>query len=484
MNKLEQAKKVRGRGGSRLCLWVLAAVVLGVAVFLGSLAWQPKGYHVDESGRIVFTDLENPKHPLFLAVLHALVTPLASHLPPLEESSLLSAAQQRANLSDFGPFADLGQEGLRRLLDSVSKEAHISPLGSQFVREFFISRLVAQLRHTQLIKEHPEILDEQVDDPLIIAGLPRTGTTNLHALLASSGDFRYVRFYEGSHTFEFPPNASSNIPDPRIAQTADELWFLRTATPLLPLMVNFTAESQVEEVYVEANVFASMLFETIFHCPSYSKWYTTIDQMRLLGYLKSALQTMQWLDRRASADQASFTPRRWLLKSPSYFERLPAVLQVFPRAHVVVTHRNPLEIVKSVTTMMTYLMRLYSNRVQPAAASRLWTNRVTLMLDRHMAQRAQTAQHAGRVLECMADEYWADPAGLVRRIYALTNASLSDASLARIERYIAEHPRQGAQAIHYSLDAVGLTVEEMQARHGAVLAQYDALLLSLKAGRN
>lgn len=451
-------------------------LALALAIYIAPFIMQEDDHVVDSSGKIHFTRLSQPKHPWWLTAIQAILSHFQFLLPKLTADDLLMTARARTHLHDLGNFSSLALDGLSNLTASITREAVLSPLGTVFVREMLIERLAGLLRLTSLVATHPEILQETIAAPLVIAGLPRTGTTNLHALLSASGDFRFLYFYEGAHPFEQHNNISEQ--DPRIAHTDDELWFLRQATPLLPLMVNFSAETQVEEIYLESTIVASMMFETILYVPSYSTWLQGVDQTALLRYLKLCLQTLQWLDRARTPDPAAFVPRRWLLKSPAHFDRIPNLFEVFPDARVVVTHRNPVAIVKSACTMMVYLMRLYSDTINPTAVSWWWTDRIMGLIATFRSQEAESEQYQHQTMHVQAEHYWGDPLAMVTSIYQLAGDHLSSASLARMQSYITSHPRAGAAAIEYSMANLGLTLEEIEAKHNSTLTAYRAKYLS------
>ena len=498
----------------------MTVFVLIVALFIGWHGIQQDDYVVDKQGKIRFLTLDRPKYPLWLAVMHTLVRPFATFLPKLETEALIRDAKARSGFGDFGNNSALVREGLDTLLHSVNTEASLSPLGSFFVREFFIERLLAQLHLVELIKRHPQILEEPIDSPLIITGLPRTGTTHLHATLSASGDFRFLAFYEGADPFSAvlhsnktlkkeedrerketgkPTTGSSHPPEtgrrmacdatpaactsssPRnddlISEANQKLWFLRAANPLLPLMVNVSAETQVEEVYLESTIFTSMIFETMLYLPSYAAWYDRLDHDIVLQHVKIYLQALQYLDRVSSPCSTDFSPRRWVLKSPAHASRLINIFRVFPDAKIVINHRDPLPVVKSVCTMTGYLMRLYTDKIVPTNISRLWIHRVMLLLKDLLAQQSHLQPYADSILHVQAEEYWNDNMGTVRSIYELLQQPLTPASAELMQSYIDAHSRTGSNSIHYSLDILGISKTEIMEKYSDVLLAYSKIYL-------
>jgi len=429
-------------------------------------------------GKIKFIDLARPRDPYWLRLVKFCLSPVLRPITDYNASSFLAEASKRTQLSDFGNDSSLMREGLDILVNGLHTEAKLSPMGSLFTKEFVVGRLEQTLRLTRLLALHPEILQEQIEAPLIIAGLPRTGTTHLHALLAASGDFRYIRFYEGQHALEVDIDALAQPVDPRIKQTEEELWFLNASVPLMQHMVKISPTAQVEDIYIESGCFASMIFESVFFVPSYVHWLRhSVNQTLPLLFLKKNLQALQWLDRRQSRlrNESDFVARRFVLKTPAHFERIPALLTVFPDAKIIVTHRDIVPIVKSVGTMMSYLMRLYSADIDPTTISWAWVDRVVGMLQKIMEQdQAGLLQPYSQIIHVQAEAYWKNTLSFLRQIYSFLGISLQEASEAKMAAYLLAHPQLGSNSIHYSLETLGLTEAAILAKHGPVLEQYHA----------
>eukprot|EP00047_Mylnosiga_fluctuans_P018968 m.76966 g.76966 ORF g.76966 m.76966 type:complete len:468 (-) comp7900_c0_seq1:110-1513(-) len=463
-------------------LWVVATVVVAVAVWVGQLSLQPDD-HVVVNGKIRFVDLSRPKLPVWLSMIKTLLQPIAPYIAKdmADPDALMDTARHKTGLTDYGNLTSAVRENLGQLQKSVITSAGLHGMGTLFIRELFLERLSACLRLVDLLKKHPEITQEDVSTPLVIAGLPRTGTTHLHALLAASGDFRFVAFYEGAKAFDVDLNSKLGSVDPRRDVVADELWFLNNAVPLMPLMVKVTADSQVEDIYLECIAFLSMLFETILYIPEYSTFVAEHEQQSAMDVIKVSLQALQWLDRVRSPDPASYVAPRWVLKTPAHFERLPELFNSFPNARVVVTHRNPDAIIDSVCTMTTYLARLYSDQIDPTKISWLWIDRVVKLIGTMMRRADEPMPHE-QIMHVQASAYWADPIGMVNTIYNdLLGEPIAPSSQARIQAYIDAHPRQGASSIEYSLTALGITRDEIWQKHGPILDAYVSKYLTPKA---
>ena len=171
----------------------------------------------------------------------------------------------------------------------------------------------------QLLKDHPEIRDIELVPPVVIAGLPRTGTTHLHNLLAAGPTFRVLRYWESIEPFPMPAEVGVE-PDPRLARTDMAVDFMNQAMPQFKLMHEMTTDHVHEEIQLLFNDLSSMLMETLGHVPAWRDHYLAHDQTPHYEHLRLQLQALQHLR----------GGRRWLLKSPQHLEQLPVLEQVFP----------------------------------------------------------------------------------------------------------------------------------------------------------
>ena len=203
---------------------------------------------------------------------------------------------------------------------------------------------------TDLLSRHPEIHDIELEPPVVIAGLPRTGTTHLHNLLAAAPTFRTIPYWESNEPFPLPSEAGID-PDPRRTRMDVAVEVMNLVMPNFALMHEMTTDHVHEEIQLLANDFSTMLFETLGHVPSWRDYYLNHDQTPHYEYLATQLKALQFLR----------GGRRWLLKSPQHLEQLPVLNAVFPGVVVVCTHRDPVPVVLSMLAMITYSCLLYTS---------------------------------------------------------------------------------------------------------------------------
>ena len=230
-----------------------------------------------------------------------------------------------------------------------------------------------------LLRRHPEILEERIVAPIVICGLPRTGTTHLHNLMSADPALRSLPYWESLEpVLAERERPAPGAPDPRRERTEMALSFLDAAMPYFKRMHEMTVEHAHEEIQLLAIDFSTMLFETTAPMPMWRDAYLARDQRPSYAYLRRVLQVLQWL--RGGT--------RWVLKSPQHLEQFPALVDTFPDATFVVTHRDPVSVTASMVTMLAYTARLTRDRVDVEGIGHYWADRLERML-RPLRRRAR-----------------------------------------------------------------------------------------------
>jgi hypothetical protein len=392
-------------------------------------------------------DLASPRLPLALRLLNAVGAPFATGLVSLDEERLLAAARRRTGLEDFGH--DSFREPLRVLLRSLEDEAQLSVFGRFGVRQLVLQLLSNRLRLEDLVRRHPEILDEPIERPLVIAGLPRTGTTHLHNLISQDPALRSLPYWESLEPVPPAgerPDAAGR--DPRVARCEKALDFLHRVLPLFPAMHEMTAEARHEEIQLLAIEFSTMLFESSYFVPGYAAWYKAHDQRPAYRYLRRCLQALQW----------QRGPKRWVLKSPQHLEQLGPLMEVFPDARVVQTHRDPVRITASLCTMVAYSARMNARRVDPAALGRIWADRIEDLLRGSIEGRRHVP--ADQIMDVRFHEFTKDDMATVARVMEFADHPLSEQAVRSMRAFLDANPRGRHGAIDYRLEDVGLDPRE------------------------
>jgi hypothetical protein len=286
---------------------------------------------------------------------------------------------------------------------------------------------------------------------VVIAGLPRTGTTHLHNLLAAGPTFRVLRYWESVEPFPMPAEEGIE-PDPRLARTDLAVDFMNQAMPLFPLMHEMTTEHVHEEIQLLFNDVSSMLMETIGHVPAWRDHYLAHDQTPHYEHLRLQLQALQFLR----------GGRRWLLKSPQHLEQLPVLERVFPGLTVVTTHRDPVPVTLSMLMMLCYSARMHRSPVDTAEICDYWVNRLDLMLQSLMRDRDVVP--ADRSMDVRFDDFMADDLAVAAQVYDLAGEELTDEARAAMADYLDGHQRGRLGTVATSAEMFGQDLDNLRER--------------------
>jgi len=393
--------------------------------------------------------IDDLAHPRFSPETTEILTAMAAMADDvrLEPDTLMEAAVAKTGLSDFGD--DGFREPLDVLCTAFRTEAGLSGPGLVSNHALLVQLLANRLLIQDLLRRHPEIHDVRIEAPIIVCGLPRTGTTHLHNLMAADPALRSLPYWESLEpVLPDSEQPAPGEPDPRIARTEVALDFINSAMPYFKRMHEMTVDHVHEEIQLLAIDFSTMLFETTSAMPSWRDYYLAHDQMPHYEYMRTVLKVLQWLR----------GGERWVLKSPQHIEQFPALRATFPDATFVVTHRDPVSVTTSVATMITYTARLSHERVDPRFIGGYWADRIERML-RSCADERDVLP-AGQSIDVPFDEFMADDVAMVDRIYELAGQPMTDRARAAMQAFMDEHPRGKFGGIRYDLADFGLDPTE------------------------
>jgi len=368
---------------------------------------------------------------------------------PLDADALHAKAIADTGLDDFGP------DDYRERLDVYLAALHdIDGMHAPGVVNFFgqLSQwLKNRLLLADLLTRHPEIHDIDLLPPVVIAGLPRTGTTHLHNLLAAGTTFRTLPYWESFEPFPLPAEVGVE-PDPRAARMDAAVQVMNILMPHFALMHEMTTEHVHEEIQLLANDFSTMFMETLAHVPRWTDYYLAHDQTSTYEYLATQLKALQFLR----------GGRRWLLKSPQHLEQLPVLDKVFPGVAVVCTHRDPVPVAISMVAMLTYSARMHRSPVPVAEIANGWIDRLELMLAALIRDRDVIAPE--RSFDVSFDDFMADELGVAERVFGLVGEPVTDEVRTAMTDYLAGHQRGRLGRVLTSCEMFGLDEEDLRAR--------------------
>lgn len=368
---------------------------------------------------------------------------------PLDADVLHTKASADTGLDDFG------DDAYRTRLDVyLAALQDISGMNAPGVVNFaaqILQCLKNRLLLTDLLKRHPEIHDIDLAPPIVIAGLPRTGTTHLHNLLAAAPTFRTLPYWESVEPY--PLQAEFGVvPDPRRTRMDAAVEVMNVVMPHFRLMHEMTTDHAHEEIQLLANDFSTMLMETTGHVPRWRDYYMAHDQTAHYEYLATQLKALQFLR----------GGRRWLLKSPQHLEQIPVVDKVFPGAVIVCTHRDPVPVVLSMITMLTYSARMHRSPVPVAEMAASWVDRLEGMLASLVRDRDVIGPD--RSADIRFDDFMADEQGVVEQVYALASEPLTDDARSAMAAYLAGHRRGRLGTVATSASMFALDEADLRSR--------------------
>lgn len=380
----------------------------------------------------------------------------------LKLDALLNEASRRADgLSDFGD--ERFRAPAQVLLDAMNREGGLSAAG----RQIWHSRLVELLRNRllmeQFFKLHPEIEDEEIGGPIVIVGLPRTGTTLLQRILGCDRRFHSMLYWETR--FPAPltePGAPG--PDPRIALAEAETQAMIAANPALLSIHPLDAREADEEGMLLEHSFQSF-FDCYADIPSYTQWMWHHDQQAAYEHLQRMLRFIQWQKRLRGE-----TGRDWVLKTPHHLRQLDVLFKVFPKARVIQTHRDPLQTIPSIASFIHNLWKIHMSQPDPLRAGRQWSAIWARGIAHSMAVR--DAMPAGRFLDVWFSDTLSKPLEVVRSIYDYLNISFPADTRERMQAYLEAHSREKRPVHEYGLEHYGLSEEQIKADFATYRERY------------
>jgi hypothetical protein len=364
--------------------------------------------------------------------------------PRLTVDGLLAAARKRTGLTDFG--ADDFREGLQVLTQALDGEARLTTIGRVAARKRIIGLLETRLQLVDQRRRDPRVAEQQITQPLFVLGLPRTGTTVLYGMLASNPAMRSPASWEVARPS--PPPAPTEDPT-RVAAMDKDLAGFRQIAPGLEAIHPLGSRLPQECLALQAPQFASYEFPTTFPVPSYWAWLREQDLTPAYAFEKTFLQHLQ----------SGHAGQRWILKTPGHLMWLDTLLQVFPDALLVHTHRNPTAVLASVSSLMYGFRSAMSDHVDKHEVGREQLEAWTWGLQRTMEVRDRLGPE--RVVDVQYDDTVGDPVGTVRRVYEHFGLERTAAVDEGVRAYLDENPRDKHGAHRYTLEEFGLDRDEV-----------------------
>ena len=362
-------------------------------------------------------------------------------------------------LADFG--SRYYREGLERTVAALNTEAGLNDMGNVIQHATISNALIQRLRVEDTYRQHPEIDDEVIGGPIFVIGLPRTGTTALSQLVAADPQFRSLRMWE-SQACTPPPETATQHSDPRIAEAAAGLAMMDEMFPRMRSLYSSEPEAATECQDLMGMSFRTFHFDGVVRVPGYLSWLMQCDMRETYAYHRRVLKLLQW----------HCPPTLWHLKTPVHMFALDALVEAYPDAKFLWSHRDPAKVMASVCSLIRYVRSWSSDRDDAAelGAEQLdcWSEAVRRAMD----FRRRVGDD--RFVDVSFADLQNDSVATVAAGYATLGLEFTDDARRRVAAWAAEH-EPGSRGEHaYALADYGLTPEGVRERFAAYLATYDA----------
>ena len=365
----------------------------------------------------------------------------------INANEILDQAKSETGLSDLGE--PLFFEGLNRLIDSINNEANLNEIGIQAQPIRIQGLLTNRLRFEEDLKKFPEILDQEIIAPIVIVGLPRTGSTMTHRLLASDPNHTAMLWWEGRYPALLPGEKRGDI-ETRMELGKAEVDAVVAASPEALDIHPWDYKGADEEILLLEHNFLSTVPESFMALPSYSEWIE--DQDHTLAYedLKKFIQYLQW-------QNPGREKKRWVLKSPHHLGFIDKMISVFPDAKIIQTHRDPIKTVPSFCSMCANLFEPLTTNFDKVFIGKHWSNKLTRALNHCMNI---SEQHPDNFLDLEFLNMIKDPIDEMKKIYEFIGEPFGEKTEVAMEAWREENKHEMG-AHKYSLEEYDLTESQI-----------------------
>lgn len=368
---------------------------------------------------------------------------------PFSDEALIEAACKATGLDDFG--SDHFRAGLRVLVDAYNREARLNPFGRMMVGQELTGILKSRLGVVDGWKHNPACLEAPIKRPIFVLGLPRTGTTALHDLLAQDPENQALDYWLAAAPGPRPA-AEAVKTDPRYKQAVQFLRITYYLDPSLRAIHNLTPDGPDECRHLLQESFTDDTFDSNASIPSYTGWYAEQDMRPSYAHHRDVLKLIQ----------STCPERRWALKYPAHMRHLEILLETYPDACIVQTHRDPARVLPSLCSLVTNWRGIYEDELDPATIGQwqldMWASRM------EHAMEVRAKHDPAQFFDIQFREVVDDPVGTARRMYAHFGFELAPRSERCMRAWHDAHP-QGQHGGHrYAADDYGLSHEAMADR--------------------
>ena len=396
--------------------------------------------------------------------LNRLAPVVAPRWPSLDPDRIVAASARKAKSEHYGP-RDF-EPRLERIVEAVEREANLHWIGRVAVRQSIEMALESRFALYRYRAEHPDITDVPIEKPLFIVGFPRTGTTILFNLLGEDPANRTPLGWEVQFPNP-PPDPATYTTDPRIAKAYKYFGQMDQMAPELPSIHEVGAELPQECMPILAHTLLSPQPGIVYNIPSYQDWVDEQSAAPSYAYHRHFLEHLQ----------SKVMKERWVLKSPVHLRTLDALLDEYPDARVIFTHRDPAKTVPSLASLIYTIRGIVTDEVDAAAVGREQFEWWADSLDHAMNVRKRHADKAAQFTDIHFEEVIDDPVVALRGAYGRLGMQWSDDLEARMRAFLHNNPRGKHGAHRYQLADFGLELGEIRERFRGYCEEYGVELV-------
>lgn len=370
---------------------------------------------------------------------------------------LKDIALQRVPYDDFG---DLNHKALQSLVDSLNRDASLHAYGRLLMAEDIIEKLCWQLGLEFAFRNYPSLSDVRIEAPIFIVGLPRSGTTLLHALLARDDNFRWMPAWEAKSPLPKMAVEDRNSDPRRKAAIAAEKVLQEKNKEYIKK--HFVSYDEPEEcLWITKSTFMSGAYWWVTGATGYLEWLGENSFDHCYKIHKKYLQIMQ----------AIYEKPRWLLKCPAHLGNIAAIKNIYPDAKFIHIHRDPMKSLASGASLSYTQRQHFLKRVVPAKVGGEVASVNASVISNYMAQRNEIGDDD--FIDVYYKDIVSDPISLVKDVYNQLDIEMNQNTAVRISQYLNDNP-QGKFGVHkYSLGQYGLNEGKERLNYADYMAAFN-----------
>ncbi len=381
------------------------------------------------------------------------------------EAELHERAIEAVGFDEFGDPAYL--EGLRVLLAAYEDEARFNEYGREATRQHILATLEKRLRAEAMWADDPDLRRGEISRPIIILGLVRTGSTALHYLMGANPDLQSLEYWLAANP-EPRPDRTDWAPHPNFRAAETEISMMYEADPGLKAIHFMAAELPEECRHLLEQNFSDDGFEVNASVPSYSEWYQDFDMRSSYRRHRDLIRLIGSRDR----------DRRWLLKYPVHLRNLEALLEVYPDACIVQTHRDPASVLPSYCSLIAGFRAIYEDEFDQRAATlrqmELWA------AGAEEAIRVRENHDPAQFFDLHFDDFRSDPVAAVKRIHAYFDQPVSERGERALVKWQVDNQQHKHGRHDYVGRDIGVTDREILTRFAGYMEHFG---MTPEAGR-